>query len=54
MFICGGVGMGVLMEDKIYEGMTTASNAEKMVRKFVNEDKWERMTEAEVKAAGIF
>jgi hypothetical protein len=55
----GGVGMGVFMTDQIYESFTTEAEAEEMVKKLVagaepGSDKWERLTEEQIKATGIF
>lgn len=40
-----GIAMGAFFIDRIYEGVATEQKARKAVRKLVERDKWERLTE---------
>lgn len=52
--ITGDMAMAVLLEDVPYEGVITEKEARETVRKFVEEEGWERLTEEQVKAYDMF
>jgi hypothetical protein len=50
----GGMAMGVFLEKVPFEGISTADQAHETVRKLVEEEGWERLTQEQVLAYKMF